>query len=1621
MQSSTNDYPYETVIGRSEDHQSLCKFRKEANDDNILARLFGAGESAVHVSMRALHQMTSAEVLNQTYKDCLSTMLIIAPSFTIPFDVSSDLDNALVVPELRSWLEGEDSSTIYLHGQSGIGKTAFSSILLRHIRKTSEMNRMTIYFSFSSQDERRSTWTDMLSSLICQILSQDPQRFTQIQDLYMAIKHRSAWTSETLCRLFDGLVAAPAPVTVYCIINAIHICKSDWKPYLSRLVNTQRKGNVSTSFKVAILGEVQPHVREGLKECSEIELTKIISCKEQMKAHVDQCISVLIDKRRFLKEFRPILQQSLYGCQTILQLLTTIDQLLVWNHKLLSTRDTIVRVLEGLPYNISSLVSEKVNSLPHWAKVSLGWILHAQRPLRLQEVASAMAFAENEGTVRLVEGELSLDMSGDIERVLGFLVKVENNEILIYHEDIRQSLTQVMMYERQQNISRHATSNASHHKPLFLDHWIITRLLVGYLSSTTFIEQATKALRRGSWGELRTPMSGMMAYALRFWPAHYKKAKDQGTEPLHMYDILQNSTFVRTWWELSSQMNVFDLPPNICAMDPLYLASYLGFPTVVIICLTRDKSSLLSLATRLTAATFASWTGHLDIVKTLLQDEDDTAVVEKHSLLTDILINASIRGHEDILKFLIGKISRSSYDYIWDPNLICQAAELGYEAQAEIFIAAGAVVNVMHNDTTPLQYAARQGHARIVHLLLSHSADPNFETRIDSPKPLLTAAHRGYSIVVRLLLKSNANSGCDDEEGHTPLHLAARGGYEDIIELLLHHGANPTKEDHRGQTALHLACLNGHSKVVKYIIDASQGSTMDALDRDGYTPLRIASREGHVSTVETLLDNGAKPDLPGFDKHTPLYSAVVNGHEATARILLARMNRQLHVNDMTEVLIEAAMHGWLQICRKCASVMADQGADATIEKKCTVFDHTLEYETDEIAQIILCTLFRTDLEEDVGEMLLDSAVLAGRGQIVRILLDWGVQPHGKNFRNQTLVSQLAGLDASTFTDNHGDVVETLLEAGLVTDDTDRSGKSALHHAAMSGNLKLIKLLLEYKADARIRDKYSRLPIHYSSNRETSQFFIDLGIDPQDCDEDGSTPFHVAAKYACTDVMTLLWKISPTLVDRRVKNGRPPLHLAYYQEESVRWLLAHGAEINAKDKSGDTVLMRATRSEEDKVVELLLLHHADPSIRDHSGQTALHHAAEYGNSFIIRSILEKTPEVISFQDDEERTAIHVAVEEQDEEAVRALLSQQLGTTINLKNEDGNTALLLAVENRRVGAGQNLLQIVELLIDSGADLELRNNVGQTALLLAITKGDENVWKMLIGRPNSANINAGGGVHPTALSLAAWQGDGTLVQQLLDCGANVNGTGGMWNTALQAAAAGGFVDLVVLLLANRADARITGGMLGTALTAAVYAGSFTLLQRLYDSGAPVTVQDDQGRTAMHFAAWQGSLETMEWLEGKGSSYSIKDYQGRTLLHHAAMGGSFEVVKQFLEDEASRDLNVEDEDGWTPLHWACRNDSNEDVVELLIKAGADIFQSTPKDWTPWNIAAFHHAKALFHLFKKLKIASPVKEGKTFHRAASHGAECDGCHQAVRRLLTHFPLPKHFLHRHCSIIIHAD
>jgi len=140
---------------------------------------------------------------------------------------------------------------------------------------------------------------------------------------------------------------------------------------------------------------------------------------------------------------------------------------------------------------------------------------------------------------------------------------------------------------------------------------------------------------------------------------------------------------------------------------------------------------------------------------------------------------------------------------------------------------------------TALLWASKNGHEKVVELLLANGANVNFKSDLGT---------KAVSNMMFITTEGALNVEC----GMTPLLWAARKGHETVVKLLLESGADVAMRTLSGETALLLAASRGHEMVVSLLLE--YGSNVSATDAIGRRALELSAEAGHRGVVRVLLD-----------------------------------------------------------------------------------------------------------------------------------------------------------------------------------------------------------------------------------------------------------------------------------------------------------------------------------------------------------------------------------------------------------------------------------------------------------------------------------------------------------------------------------------------------------------------------------------------------------------------------------------------------------------------------------------------------------------------------------------------------------------------------------------------
>ena len=331
-------------------------------------------------------------------------------------------------------------------------------------------------------------------------------------------------------------------------------------------------------------------------------------------------------------------------------------------------------------------------------------------------------------------------------------------------------------------------------------------------------------------------------------------------------------------------------------------------------------------------------------------------------------------------------------------------------------------------------------------------------------------------------------------------------------------------------------------------------------------------------------------------------------------------------------------------------------------------------------------------------------------------------------------------------------------------------------------------------------------------------------------------------------------------------------------------------------------------------------------------------------------------------------LHYAMAYMNIDVINILLEN--GANTEQRTSDEETALHLAIETKDLG-------LIKLLIKHGADLEARDGNKETALKSAVRTGRIEILEYLINQ--GSDVNAIGKSDTTPLTTATYKGDKEAIELLVKHGANIHHTkqGNQW-TLLHYAANYNHTHLIDYLIESGIDVNARSKNGWSALALASDEGDIEIVEKLIKHQADIELSTIKSKkTPLMAAATNGHTNVVSRLIKAGADHERKNTDGHNSLWLAANKSHTDTVKVLLKleknhnqvffDASSKgkfelvrtliksgiDVSARTKKGSTAMHLAARY-GHLDIVKLLQKNGADIHAlSTNKNDTPLMRAA--------------------------------------------------------------------
>jgi len=178
---------------------------------------------------------------------------------------------------------------------------------------------------------------------------------------------------------------------------------------------------------------------------------------------------------------------------------------------------------------------------------------------------------------------------------------------------------------------------------------------------------------------------------------------------------------------------------------------------------------------------------------------------------------------------------------------------------------------------------------------------------------LIKAAQEGALDRVRLLVADGADVNAESTDQWTPFTIAT-GNDVEMVKNLFSQGTALDYSGSRGWTPLMIATIEGHTEVVRALLEC--GARANAENNKGWTALRFAVSMDETEIMRLLLGAGADANLTDHEGKTALMQAAGENTQESLKVLLeAGANPRLRDLSGRTALMIAQQQGYQEIIK----------------------------------------------------------------------------------------------------------------------------------------------------------------------------------------------------------------------------------------------------------------------------------------------------------------------------------------------------------------------------------------------------------------------------------------------------------------------------------------------------------------------------------------------------------------------------------------------------------------------------------------------------------------------------------------------------------------------------------
>ena len=794
---------------------------------------------------------------------------------------------------------------------------------------------------------------------------------------------------------------------------------------------------------------------------------------------------------------------------------------------------------------------------------------------------------------------------------------------------------------------------------------------------------------------------------------------------------------------------------------------------------------------------------------------------------------------------------------------------------------------------TPLHWAVLNDQLRLTSFWLKAGASP-VATNFAGQTPLHIAAAKGLTEQVKLLLAANAPTDIRDTNGWTPLDAAIQAKQSDSIHLLMAKAPAAAHPERGLSTSLHEAAASGNVAALAGLLDTEKN--LEARDELGLTPLQVAVLHGHLAAAALLVDKGANVNVRDPDGNTvllqvlPRFFGFYVSDRPSTNWLAARLAQNPHKEEYLKYLTVGQYEQGPRAVLQSASFLLTCGIDASATN--LAGQTAIQLATDE----------RIALFDD-------------REPLLKLLGSGGGNVNEMDTEGNTALHRAA----VAYADNLGEQVPALIASRADINATNFQGRTPLHVAVEKigmwpsnpgGPDNAILSLIAAKANVNAQDNEGMTPLHVLALADTSfriegiRALLDAGANPNLRDKQGRTPAHLflSGKWPWDRAGECIDMLVAAGADLSAKDdqGKTPLHdfAALGSEKPMFFIRGIGdtfvlakVNFNARDNDGNTPSHLAAKTGTWDVYDWLTRQGADLDATNKAGETPR------------RLAMHSTDPLNRFRFNAD-TDIFQAIRQNKLESVAAILKSE-PDLLNQANQSGQTPLLVAAQARRTN-------IVDFLDAQGVRWDP---------VSAILSGHVEVLRKLIAQQPNLAFNG------SLLREAADNGNVPAVEILLAAGADLKATDQYGLSPLGIALSQQHGNVADLLTKRGSTKNIFD---------AVFTDDAKTVEALIGQDKSLaSAANDDGLSVAEVAAATGKDQILKLLLDKGVSPNFQNpATGKSLIEAAAECNQTNTAELLIQRRTK--LDIEDNDGYSPIHIAALRDSAA-VLELLLKHKAD------------------------------------------------------------------------------------